>query len=71
MGIDVVYSITDVWGYDREFCSSSSSPSSSSSSSSSSSTRTSQKPYNIESRNFVIRYISIFRRDCTYLKFCT
>ena len=59
IGIDMVPSITDVWGYDREFCSSSSS------------TRTSQKPYNIESRNLVIRYISIFRRDCTYLKFCT
>ena len=39
----MVDSITDVWGYDREFCSSSSS------SSSSSSRRTSQKPYNIES----------------------
>ena len=41
IGIDMVPSITDVWGYDREFCSSSSS--------SSSSRRTSQKPYNIES----------------------
>ena len=41
----MVPSITDVWGYDREFCSSSSS---SSPSSPSSSTRTSQKPYNIE-----------------------
>ena len=61
----MVPSITDVWGYDREFCSSSSS------SSSSSSTRTSQKPYNIESQKLVIRYISIIRRDYTYLKFCT
>ena len=47
IGMDVVPSIIDVWGDDREFCSSSSS------------TRTSQKPYNIESGNFVIRYISI------------
>ena len=53
--------VPSIWGYDRE---SSSSPPPSSSSL----TRTSQKPYNIESRNFVIRYISIFRRDCTYLK---
>ena len=36
----MVPSIIDVWGYDRGVCSSSSS---------SSSTRTSQKPYNIES----------------------
>ena len=34
IGIGMVPSIIDVWGYDREFCSSSSSPSSSSSSSS-------------------------------------
>ena len=38
IGIDMVDSITDVWGYDREFCSSSSS---------SSSTRVTQKPKNI------------------------
>ena len=30
IGIGMVASIIDVWGYDREFCSSSSSPSSSS-----------------------------------------
>ena len=36
IGIDMVPSIIDVWGYDREFCSSSSSSSPSSSSSSSS-----------------------------------
>ena len=46
IGIGMVPSIIDVWGYDREFCSSSSSsssPSSSSSSSSSSSTNVTQK----------------------------
>ena len=37
IGIDTVHSITDVWGYDREFCSSSSS----------SSTHVTQKPKNI------------------------
>ena len=42
----MVHSITDVWGYDREFCSSSSS-------SSSSSTRVTQKPKNINKLNFV------------------
>ena len=45
IGIGMVPSIIDVWGYDREFCSSSSSsssPSSSSSSSSSSSTNVTQ-----------------------------
>ena len=44
----MVHSITEIWGYDREFCSSSSS------------TRTSQKPYNIESCNLV--HINIPKR---------
>ena len=43
IGIGMVPSIIDVWGYDREFCSSSSSSSSSPSSSSSSSTNVTQK----------------------------
>ena len=38
IGIGMVPSIVDVWGYDREFCSSSSSPSS----------RVTQKPNNIK-----------------------
>ena len=41
----MVPSITDVWGYDREFCSSSSS-------SSSSLTRVTQKPKNINYMKF-------------------
>ena len=43
IGIGMVPSIIDVWGYDREFCSSSSSSSSPSPSSSSSSTNVTQK----------------------------